>query len=172
MSTTVPSGFTVQACRDALVAALKAMPELSTAKIQTYRRTVMTEAIAKELFFDGTRWHGWWVYASAVDPVSNERAGDLSSAIGTRGGGNTRTTIRLGFEGVYGLDDSAGSEVTWSNLVYLVTVWINGYGRLNIPGCRGQGPCQWNDNSYIRFAQGPLLHWARLSLALDGRTDG
>jgi hypothetical protein len=169
--TTVGSGFTVESCRNALVEALKAMPELADAKIQSYRRTTLTEAIARELFFDGRRWNGWWVYLAAVDPVTTERAGDLSSATNARGGGNARTTIRMGFEGVYGLDDAAASEVNWTNLVFLVTVWINGYGKLNVQGLRGQGPCQWHDNSYIRFANGPLLHWARLSLALDGRTD-
>lgn len=161
--------ISVAGCRAALVTALKAVPQLAGVHVHDYRRQADTEANARALFYDGTKYHGWQVSLAAKDPVAVQRAGQFAAA-GSAGGGLARTTYRFEIEGFYEIDDLAASQKTFEELCDSVAKFLNSYGLLNTTDVRRQEPCAVNAISYILFARTLLLHYGLLSMGFVGRT--
>ena len=169
--TTVPTGFLTSTCRTALAAAIKAMPEMQAVPVHLYRREFRREADVATLCSDGSSIHGDQLSLRPNSPMLHEATGQYVTP-GTSGGGIQRTTFNWQIEGFRSVTEGNASQTAWEDLIYLLTIHLNGYGLFAVQGLRRDGRCQVEEIAYNMLAKSILCHYARLSISLMGRTLG
>lgn len=140
-------------------------------KVYPRRRVVKTDADVAALFMDaGTppKINVWMVSFVPVNPVVSDKKMGFNG-IGVAGGGTVMTTLTFQIEAYYGLSDATDSEETFEDLLWSVAAAINSYGKLLDP-ITTQHPCQVAACTYAMLVQKYLTHYARLTIAIDGRT--
>lgn len=161
-------------CRKAIRQLIQSVP--NTGQVHERRRVVRDEASFKTHLWDVTnsRICGWFITLSRSNPVVNERNPGYN-ALGVKGGGNVITTFQFQIEGMFGVNDAADSETTFSNLVYAVADEFEAYGGIPvdgvpIPAMFEQLPTTVEEWGYLMFAGSFLVHYARLEVGFRGRT--
>jgi hypothetical protein len=167
----MPSTFTPKACADAVVAILNGIAGISSGAGQVHarRRIVRSEGdIRAVMAGNGGKVNCWMVSPAAADATVTERHSGFN-AIGQAGGGRVLVTYQLQVEAYFYIDDGAGTEETFRDLVDTVAMTLNGYGVLNIPGAIFQLPCNVEQFGFIMLAGLGLYHYARLGIGFRGQ---
>jgi hypothetical protein len=162
-------------CRQAIQALLLTVPNIG--QVHTRRRVVRDEQTLKTYLWDDVngRICGWFISPARAGTVQTERHPGYIGH-GAKGGGNVFSTFRFQIEGIFGLNDAADSETTFSSLVYAVADEFEAYGSIPaagggmIPGLVEQLPISVEEFGYVAFAGAPLCHYTRMEIAFRGRT--
>lgn len=154
-------------CRSVLQTTLQGI--VGIGQVHKYRRVARNDGEIASYYRSGGKINAWLISFAINNAAKSTR--DMGfGGIGVAGGGRVLTTFGFQIEGYFGLDDVNDSEETFANLVWLVAQTINSYGALNIPGLFMQFPCDIALCTYAALANKNLVHYARLTLALEGRT--
>jgi hypothetical protein len=155
------------ACRAALATLLQGISGVG--RVHAYRRIARSDAEVVANFMQGGKINAWLIAFAANGPATSERHMGFSG-IGVAGGGMVMTTFSFQIEGYFGLDEANDSEETFANLAWAIAQTINSYGALNIAGLVLQQPCDVALCTYAMLANKFLTHYARLTVAMQGRT--
>ncbi len=159
--------------REALAALLATMPAVGI--VHQRRRTIRDEQGVRKLLVpsgDRTgRVNAWMIYPSpATTTVSERQPGFFGK--GVKGGGVVMTTMQWSIDAYYQLDDEAGSEETFFDLVWSVADEINSYGQLAIDGLVHQLPADVDQFGFVMLAGSFLYHYAKIDIGFQGKTRG
>lgn len=161
-------------CADALATLLGALAGVTggLGKVYKRRRIVRNEADVKAILA-GTngKVNAWMIYPAAAGTSVTQRNPGFKG-IGQQGGaeGNVITTFQFSIDVYYQIDDAAGSEETFRDLVWAAATEINSYGTLAIPGIVMQLPADVEQFGFIALAGAGLYHYGRIGCGFTGRT--
>lgn len=144
--------MTIGTIRAAIVAKVSAVPDVG--RVHAYERYLATMNKLRELYADGPRIRGW-----LVTRVSTRELPDTTNTV--------RNIHRWSVRGYHSLDDDAGTELEFSNLVEQVRAafrWDETLGDVcETTAVDGRSGLQLDDFGPVMFA-GVLCHGARLSI--------
>jgi hypothetical protein len=159
-------------CRTALATWLQAMDGIvGVGKVHDQRRIIRNEGDIKRLLSVAGKIHGWMISPAASTTTVTDRHPGFK-AIGAKGGGQAMTTFQWQIEGMYQIDDAAGSEATFNDLAWAAVLDLNSHGALAIPGVVHQLPADIESFGYIMLANFALLHYCRIGVAFQGKVIG
>lgn len=154
-------------CADALEAAINAMPNMG--RVYKRRRPMKDDKTAKAILWaaDLSRMQAWFISPAAANTTVVERNPGFRG-IGVQGGGDVQATLQWQIEGYCTLDDANDSETIFRDAVWNLSLELNKYGALNIPGVTHQLPADIEQFSYAFVAGWALLHYARIGIGFRG----
>lgn len=140
--------------------------------VYRYRRRVNDEAAFQRIYVhQPTGWpNAWFVSLATATPRVSER-GTGFQRIGGGSVGDTLTTYTLQIEGHYGHDDERETQTTFEDLVDAVALSFDRVGLITANASAFfQSPTQVQQVSYIEVAGRFLMHYARIAVAVRGKT--
>ncbi len=164
--------FDPAGCRAALAAYLNTVPGIAAGagRVYTRRRIVRSEADVKTLMADATgKVNAWMIYPAAANTTVTQRNPGFKG-IGMSGGGRVTVTLQFAVDVYFQIDDAAGSEETFQDLVWAAVRGLNAYGSLAIDGVILQLPADVEQFGFIAFAGLGLYHYARFGCGWTGQT--